>query len=69
MDDRRHVSVRQSGSWLSINAGFNTFLGGIQLIGIGVLGEYIGRIYVEVKGRLVTSSKTISRIIGRKIND
>lgn len=36
--------------WVTLAAGM-MFLGGIQLLFIGVLGEYIARIYNETKGR------------------
>jgi glycosyltransferase involved in cell wall biosynthesis len=36
--------------WATLAAAI-TFLGGVQLIGIGLLGEYIGRIYDETKRR------------------
>jgi dolichol-phosphate mannosyltransferase len=48
------IILRVLGSYLP---GFGTvtivvlLLGGIQLIAIGIIGEYVGRIYDEVKGR------------------
>ena len=36
--------------WATLAAAI-TLLGGVQLIGIGLLGEYLGRVYDEAKGR------------------
>lgn len=42
--------VRDVPGWASLMVA-TLFLGGIQLISVGVLGQYIARIYDEVKGR------------------
>ena len=52
-----YVAVRKLGFGEDYPLGFPTItllvalLGGVQLVAIGILGEYIGRIYDEVKGR------------------
>lgn len=43
------LSVSPPG-WASIAAAI-TFMGGVQLVGIGLLGEYLGRVYDQAKGR------------------
>ena len=45
-----HLIGKTVVGWASI-VSIVCFLGGVQLVSIGVLGEYVGKIYLEVKAR------------------
>jgi dolichol-phosphate mannosyltransferase len=47
---RRFTGYAQSPGWLSLTS-VVLLMGGVQLITIGILGEYIGRIYQQVQAR------------------
>ena len=48
---RKDIDVPSTELYYISNLTISLILGGIQLISIGIIGEYIGKIYLEVKKR------------------
>lgn len=48
---KRLIHIETAPTGFTTLAALVLFLGGVQLIGIGVLGEYLARVYDEVKQR------------------
>ena len=65
-----HLMNRSVAGWSSMTC-IICLLGGVQLMCLGVLGEYIGKIYMEVKHRprYIISERTESKEYSSKIED
>jgi dolichol-phosphate mannosyltransferase len=58
---KRLLGIETASTGFTTLVSLVTFLGGVQLIGIGILGEYLGRIYDEVKQRPIYLVKPTDR--------